>query len=270
MVRRMLIIILSTVAAGYFAILVLLYTQQRSMIFPAPENVRSPSYPQAAVITIPPTAEAAFEGKALYLKAPEGGRTLVHFHGNAEQIADMTDMLSLAQGRGMGFFAPEYPGYGLLATKTQPSQDAIFAGADAALRHLTQTLGVPSSTLTVQGQSLGSGVAVEMAARGYGSRLVLISAYTAISDVAAEVYPWLPVRALVKDPFNSAARASAVNQPVLLAHARADDTIPYQHSVALAKRFKTAELFTPERGGHNDVWIQADLIDAVFRFATKR
>lgn len=254
--------------AGYFIILAMLFSMQRSMLFPRPEEGRIPQHPQASLVTIPSTAAAPYEGKALYLKAPEGGRTLVHFHGNAEQLDDITSVTSLAEGHGMGFYAPEYPGYGLLSGQ-DPSQDALFAAAEASLQHLTQVLGVPNDRITLEGQSLGTGIAVEMAARGYGSRLVLVSAYTAISDVAAETFWWLPVRALVRDPFNSKARAPDVTQSVLLVHARQDNVIPFAHSQSLAKHFKVAELFTPASGGHNDMWLQSDVIDAVFRFANR-
>lgn len=267
--RRMLFVLFIALAAGYAAILVLLFIMQRNMLFPRPEKGREPLFPQANLVTIPPTADTPFEGKALYLKAPEGGRTLVHFHGNGEQLADVTDVTLIAKERGMGFFAPEYPGYGFLSAQ-QPSQAALFSAAEASLKHLTQVLGVPNDSITLEGQSLGSGIAVEMAARGYGNRLILVSAYTAISDIAADIYWWLPVRALVRDPFNSQARAPNVKQPVLLVHARADDVIPYAQSVELTKHFKTAELFTPNAGHHNDVWDQPDLIDAVFAFANRR
>lgn len=265
----MLLTLLIALVAGYALILVALFTLQRSMLFPRPEHGREPHFPQASLVTIPPTAQTPYEGKALYLKAPESGRTLVHFHGNGAQLADVTEVISLARHRGMGFYAPEYPGYGLLSAQA-PSQDALFTAAEASLKHLTQVLGVPNDSITLEGQSLGSGVAVEMAARGYGNRLVLVSAYTAISDIAADIYWWLPVRALVRDPFNSKARAPAVAQPTLLVHARADDVIPYAQSVELTKHFKTAELFTPNAGHHNDVWDQPDLIDAVFAFANWR
>ncbi|MBX7117239.1 MAG: hypothetical protein K1X64_23175 [Myxococcaceae bacterium] len=120
--RRMLFITLGTLAFGYLAILGLLFSMQRQMLFPRPEKGRPFEYPQASIVTIPATVECPYEGKALYLKAPPGGRTLVHFHGNGEQLADVTD---IAQGRGMGFFAPEYPGYGFLLTARSLARRAL-------------------------------------------------------------------------------------------------------------------------------------------------
>ena len=238
---------LAVLAAGCVTLLVVLASLQRQFIFPVP-----PFEP------VPPAG-----GTLLDVRAParfvahhtpaRNGTTVVYFHGNGDQLAGAVSLGALFIEQGYGFFAVEYPGYGPFRDAS-PSEPAILASAEAALRHLRDTLHVPAARTALIGQSLGSGVATEMARRGFGAKLVLLSPFLSIPDVAAAHFPLLPSRALILDTFDNAARAPSVTQPALVLHGTADALIPMAQGEALARRFPHGR-FIPVRGaGHNDLW----------------
>jgi pimeloyl-ACP methyl ester carboxylesterase len=205
---------------------------------------------------------------ALHVPAPPGSMTVVHLHGNAEQLADLSWLASQLRTRALGFFAVEYPGYGLAATGA-PSEEAIDAAVEAALLHLRGPLGVPNENILLLGQSLGSGPAVEMVRRGYGARLVLVSPYTSIPEVGARSFPFLPVRLLVRDRFDSASKASAISLPVLIIHGTRDEVIPFDMGERLSSLFPRARLRRLEGAHHNDMfdWEQGVALDEIAAFA---
>jgi pimeloyl-ACP methyl ester carboxylesterase len=215
------IIALATLVAGYLAVCLLLFTQQRRILFPAPHRAGPPA------------------------TAP-GSPTVVYFHGNAECASDMGWLAQWFHERGFGFIAVEYPGYGEMPG--EPSEDGVFAAAEAALKPL------PHDSVILVGQSLGSGPAVEMAARGYGTRLVLLTPFTSIGDAAQLHFPWLPAKWLVRDQFDSASKASRVKIPVLVVHGDQDEVVPYVLGQRLAPMFPSSELMTVPGGHHNDLW----------------
>ncbi|PTL85619.1 alpha/beta hydrolase [Vitiosangium sp. GDMCC 1.1324] len=262
--RRMLLLVLATLVIAYVGLCVLVFFNQRQIVFPVPPGAREPKLPGAEFLRIPgPEGSTVF---ALYVPSPEGAPMVVHFHGNGEQLADSAWLAQRFQEAGLGFFAVEYPGYGL-AAEQGPSETGIYAAAQTALEHLHNTLGVPRERTVLQGQSLGSGVAVEMAKRGHGSRLVLISPYTSIVEMGARVFPWLPASLLVRDRFDSAAKAPGLKLPVLIVHGTRDEVIPVDMGQRLGTLFPNASLRILEGKGHNDVLDGPATLQELMRFA---
>src|SRR5437016_1321802 len=141
------------------------------MIFPAPRQGREPAYPENLVRT----RDATF----LYF---QGAKVVAYFHGNGEDLADSVPMVSLLRSLGMGVLAVEYPGYGVAGGR--PSEQGAYAAAESALSWLRSEGGIGADRVVLLGQSLGSGVACEMAKRGFGARVVLISPFTSIASIA--------------------------------------------------------------------------------------
>lgn len=259
----MLVTVLIGVAGVYGLLCLLVFTQQRRLVFPAPPRVREPAVTGATLLRLPGPVFA------LHVPAPAGAPTVVHFHGNGEQLADAGWLAQEFQQAGLGFYAVEYPGYGLAAAQG-PSEAGLYAAAEAALEHLHRELGVPRERLVLQGQSLGSGVAVEMARRGYGTRLVLITPYTSLADVGARLFPWLPARLLVRDVFDSAKKAPTVALPVLILHGTRDEVIPVDMGQRLGTLFPQATVRLLEGKHHNNVLSEPEVLDGLLRFAAGR
>jgi pimeloyl-ACP methyl ester carboxylesterase len=237
------LLLLYALVLGWF------YVNQRKLLFPVPP-VRTPAIPGAQLLHIDGAGGSVV---ALYLPAQPGHPTLAHFHGNQQQLADLQPTAERYTKRGLGFFAVEFPGYGLAGGS--PSQPAIEAAAERALAYLRDTLKVPESDTVLYGQSLGTGVAVEMAARGHGAKLVLIAPYTSIVGEAGVHYPFLPARWLVKDRFDSEARAPDARQPVLIVHGTEDEVVPFAMGEKMTGRFPHAEMVRVAGAHHNDVFV---------------
>ena len=136
---------------------------------------------------------------------------------------------------------------------------------------LEATEHVPRERVVLVGRSLGTGVATEMARRGHGSRLILISPYTSLPEVAKGIVPfWVPVGLLMRDRFPTAERAPSVVIPVLIIHGTDDEVIPFAMGEHLASVFPHARLRQVEHAGHNDLFESApELRGEIVDFATR-
>jgi hypothetical protein len=218
------------------------------VVFPAPTQVLYPLLPGGRVVQ---QGEGARAFVALYRPAPEGHPTVVWFHGNGQQIGDLPALLHALSAERLGLYAIEYPGYGLL--EGSPSEELAYTSAEAALHWLHGPLETPPSRVTLVGQSLGSGVATEMALRGHGSRLALLSPFTSLHDVAdsfaGRLGSWL-----MPDRFDNASKAPKVAVPALLIHGTEDRLIPGWMSTELARRFPESTVYWARGAGHNDLF----------------
>jgi pimeloyl-ACP methyl ester carboxylesterase len=226
------IIAAATVVVGYVALCAVLFVFQRALLYPAPKTKGPPA------------------------TAP-GRPTAVYFHGNAQSAAELGWLARWFSEQGVGFVAVEYPGYG--EVPGNPSEEGLYAAAEAALKSLGH------DDVILVGQSLGSGVAVEMATRGWGKRLVLLSPYTSIPDAAQAAFPFVPARWLVRDQFDSASKAARVKIPTLVVHGDADEVVPHALGAKLAPMLN-AELFTAMGGTHNDLWDRPEVRQRIAAF----
>jgi fermentation-respiration switch protein FrsA (DUF1100 family) len=256
---------LLSVVVGYALLMLGAYAGQGRLI-----------YPRRGGGSVPELAGArleALEGKtgrkvfALHAPATDGAPVLVHFHGNGEELADLMGFVALFQARGVGVFAVEYPGYGL-SRDNEPNETRIYEDAEVALRHLIDEKRVSRERIVLSGQSLGSGVAVEMARRGLGARLLLFSPYTSMIDMANHYLPILPNRWLVRDLFDSVEKAPHIRAPVFVVHGTDDEVIPFAFGKKLADSFPKVRFLELERGRHNDLFVRGGeaLLDEVTKF----
>jgi fermentation-respiration switch protein FrsA (DUF1100 family) len=212
---------------------------QASIVFPAPPQGREPAYPDQLVRS----------GGATFLYF-NGSRVVAYFHGNGEDLADSIPMVSLLRSLGVGVLAVEYPGYGVAGGR--PSEQGAYAAGEAALRWLRSERGVDRDRVVLLGQSLGSGVAAELAKRGLGARLVLIAPFTSAGEMARRMVPLFPAR-FVRYRFDTLAKAPTISMPVLIIHGTEDEVVPFAMGQRLAGLFPQAR-FVPIWGGtHNDL-----------------
>ena len=183
--------------------------------------------------------------------APGAGPVVVHFHGNGEQVSYLSWLAEAWHRNGASFVAVEYPGYP--GASGEASETSIVTAAEAALQHLTGPLKVDRSRIVLEGQSLGTGVAVTMASRGWGVRLVLISPYTSLPAVADRAFPWLPTRLLLLDRFDSESRALEVKVPTLVLHGTLDSVVPIDLGQTLCAEIPGARFFAVKGGHHHDL-----------------
>lgn len=187
-----------------------------------------------------------------YLPPPGEAPVLFLCHGNADNLSTRGEtLLKMRRRLGVGVFIFDYPGYGHSAGK--PSEPACYAAAEGALQWLTEVASIPPTRHIFYGESLGGGVATEMARRHPCMALILVKTFTSLPAAAKRLYPWLPVAKLMRNRFENIAKVEHLTCPVLLAKATADEIVPSQHTDELFAKVTTRkELFAAEGAKHND------------------
>jgi fermentation-respiration switch protein FrsA (DUF1100 family) len=157
---------------------------------------------------------------------PATGRPLIlYFHGNAGGLDLRAERFRAIVKAGMGLLAIEYRGYA--SSTGRPSERGLKLDGEAAYAAAI-TSGVEPERIVALGESLGSGVAVALAARYKVGALVLDSPYSSIVDVAAAAYWFVPVRTLIRDPFRNDLLIGSVDAPVLMVHGTKDRVVPFR------------------------------------------
>jgi fermentation-respiration switch protein FrsA (DUF1100 family) len=199
--------------------------QRRLMYFPDPSRIS----PTAAGLTgVDEHLLDVSDGAKLvtWQAGPRPGQpTLLYFHGNAGGLVNRAGRFARYQALGYGLLAVSYRGYS--GSTGSPSERANFGDALVAYEALRQR-GVAPEDIVVYGESLGSGVAVALAAERKVGTVVLDAPYTSIVDIAAGQYPFLPVRTLLTDRYESNALIGQVKAPVLILHGAGDRIIPVE------------------------------------------
>jgi fermentation-respiration switch protein FrsA (DUF1100 family) len=240
------------VLAGYLGFVALLYASQRSFLY-FPDTQR----PALALARLPALQEATIatsDGLSLlgwYLPPPEAAPVVLHLHGNAGNIGHRAFLLRELARAGMGVLLLEYRGYG--GNAGEPTETGLHHDARAALDFLRMQ-GIADNRIVVYGESLGTGAAVRLASEHPVGALVLESPYSSIVDLAAHTFPYVPVRLLLKDQFDSLARIKTVRAPLLVMQAAQDEIIPPELGRALfAAAPEPKEFWSSPQGGHNDL-----------------
>jgi alpha-beta hydrolase superfamily lysophospholipase len=236
----------------YAAIVVVARLGFRSFLYQAPRDApRVSPAPPASLRSF--TAKDGATANALVFPAPPGARTVVHFHGNAETIGAITGRAVELAGRGLGTVLVEYRGYGVSQACGKPTEEALYADAEAVLDGLAAE-GTPPERVILFGWSLGTGVASEMGRRGKGGALVLVSPFTSMTALAGKIVPILPASLIVPDRFDTLSKAPSLHVPTLVVHGTSDALIPFEMGAAIAHAIDGATLRAVEGGGHNDLF----------------
>jgi pimeloyl-ACP methyl ester carboxylesterase len=196
---------------------------------------------------------------AWWLPPPDGSRrVLLYCHGNAGNLSHRGPMLAEFQKQlGCGVLLFDYPAYG--KSTGWPTEAACHAATDAAFGWLLAK-GFAPGEVVLFGESLGGGVASELATKQPVRGLVMCSTYTTIRDAAAHRFPWLPCHLVMSARFDSVANMPNVNCPVVVIHGTADDNIPYWQGEALFAAANEPKRFVRVDGGrhcewcHDEVW----------------
>ncbi len=224
------------------------------MYFPSTAAARLP--PQARYAAIREVDLSACDGTALKAWHWPGERpvTLLVLHGNAGDRSDRLPWMERLRETGAGVFVLDYRGFG--GSAGSPSEEGLYRDGEAAAEWIEAN--APGRIVYV-GESLGTGVAVELAVRRPPSGLVLQSAFTSAVDVARAAYPWLPVRLLLRDRYDSLSKIGRVACPILCIHGTRDGMIPIEMGRALYEQAKAPKEWLEVRGAdHNDpIWDMA-------------
>jgi len=229
------------VLAGYIALCFAMYFFQRSLIY----------YPQPRSIARPEsTLKLPVDGADLVVtvRHHDGPKAIVYFGGNGEDVShNLADYANAFPDHAL--YLMHYRGYG--GSTGTPSEAALVADA----LQLFDRTHAQHANIVVIGRSLGSGVAIQLASARPAERLVLITPYDSLQDLAARQFPYMPVRWLLRDKFESGTFAARITAPTLLIAAENDEVIPRSSTDALHARFAAgvASLRVVSGTGHNTI-----------------
>ncbi|PCK85626.1 alpha/beta hydrolase [Rhizobium sophoriradicis] len=257
---RYLLILPLMAAIAYMAVVALVFFSQRSLL-----------YPGAGAAPLP---QPASWGETVHVKTPDG--EMLHglysqgdsdkpcvllFFGNGDRVDNYAFLAQALATRGIGLLAISYRGYP--GSTGSPSEQGLLTDGIAAFDWLSAKAG---SGIVVLGRSLGTGVAVNTAANRPAAGVILVSPYLSVLSVAQTRYRFLPVGALLKDPFRSDLNIGKVRQPKLFLHGRLDDSIPLSSGEALYRLApEPKQMVIYDGAGHNDIF-NDNMVGDVIRF----
>ena len=245
---RMVLEILKIGAAVAVGLPVFLYFfQEKMLFFPTPPASSVPRPARGEVEDVRLVAPDGVQLSGWLVRSGVdngigGAPLLIYFGGNAEEVSWLVGVADRFAGHSLLLL--NYRGYG--GSGGRPGESALFADALLAYDYARQRRDVDATRILAMGRSLGSGVAVYLAAQRQLAGVILVSPYDSVRSLAQSIYPWLPVRFLLKHPFDSLSRAGGLAAPLLCVVAGDDSVIPQAHSRRLFDAW----------GGRDKRWIE--------------
>lgn len=188
-------------------------------------------------------------------KAASDRKVVLHLHGNGGNISHRFEVYATFQRLGLSILALDYRGYG--QSEGKPSEQGTYLDAEAGYQWLRQRDYADSNILAF-GESLGGGVASELALRQPLGGLVLQSTFTSIPDIGAELFRWLPVRWISTIKYDTHGKLPLIRVPVLILHSRHDTLVRFHHAEKnLAAANEPKELWEI-LGDHNDALLTTE------------
>jgi fermentation-respiration switch protein FrsA (DUF1100 family) len=237
--------------AAYAFIVGTMYWKQDSMIY----------FPEREIINTPQSVNLPYENvifktkdgvtiSGWYIPAKDEKGTVVFCHGNAGNVSHFLEHIKVLNGLRLSVLAFDYRGYG--KSDGAPSEKGIYLDAEAAWDYLVNEYGKTPQNIIVVGHSLGGAVATELAMRKKPAVLIVESSFTSLPDLAANIYPWLPVRLMSKHQYASINKVSSIPCPKLFIHSPDDEIVPFEQGRALFEKASEPKEFLLIKGGHND------------------
>ena len=253
---------LAIVAAAIYAGLMLsLYAFQSRLVYvPSRGSGPTPASLGIAYEDVWLTTEDGVRVHGWFVPGAPGGRFALFLHGNAGNLSHLTETVVVLRRLGLNTLFIDYRGYGM--SHGEPDEAGTYADAHVAWRHLVESRGARPEHIAVIGRSLGGGVASWLAVHERPGALVLESTFTSIPDLAAEMYPWFPVRMLSKIRYDTRDRLSRIRCPVLIVHSRDDELVPFAHGRALLESAGPDAAMLEITGLHNDGFLASGAVYA--------
>lgn len=218
-------------------------------------------FPQREITVTP--GEIGLSYEAVYFAAADGvklsgwfvpaerSRAVILFcHGNAGNISHRLESIQVFHRLGLSTFIFDYRGYG--QSEGKPTEQGTYLDAEAAWSYLIQKKQVDPTRIIIFGRSLGGVIAAWLAHVHTPKVLIIESTFTSIRDIAADLYPYLPVRLLSRFDYSAMDYLRQVNCPVLIVHSRNDEIISFSHGRRLFEAAHEPKEFLEITGTHNE------------------
>ena len=215
----------SSIIIAYIVVIIFVYFYQRNLLYHPSEN----NYQNDTIqfnhqeIFIKVNDEIKLKSW-LINKDLKNFKTLVFFHGNAGDLSNRIYKLNELDKLNINILLISWRGFS--GNEGYPTEKNLYEDAEAAIKWLNKKK-VSNSQIILYGESLGTGVAVEIASKNNFNSIILESPFTSIENSAKIYYPYLPVSFLLKDRYDSISKIKKINSPILIMHGRKDDIVPF-------------------------------------------
>ena len=237
---------LSSVVIAYLIMIIFIYFYQRNLLYHPSENNYQNDKIQFNYDEIFIKVDEEIQLKSWIIKKDfKKFKTLVIFHGNAGHLSNRIYKLNELYKLDINVLLIAWRGFS--GNKGSPTENNLYTDAEAAIKWLNEE-GVNNNQIILYGESLGSGVAVEVGKENNFNSIILESPFTSIENSAKIYYPYLPVRFLLKDRYDSISKIKMINIPILIMHGKKDDVVPFSMGKELFEKANSPKqsYFTPD------------------------
>lgn len=244
--------VLILVLAVYFAFNLLVYAKQRNLMYlPSVQRVVPAEIGLVGVDEVALTTSSSVELISWFARPRTNRPTVMFFHGNAGAVSNRAYRFRDLMAHGYGVFVLGYPGYG--GNAGQPSESGFHEASQMAYDYLRAS-GIESDDIVLYGESIGSGVAVQLAARVEAKGLILEAPMSSAVDVARVHYPMLLASFLLRDSYQSVDHIEHIDMPLLVIHGEKDAIIPLRLGQKLVEHaVEPKKLVVIGGAGHNNL-----------------
>ena len=218
-------LILSIFVLTYILILISVYLFQRNLLYHPSENNYSGDKITVSVEKIKIKTKDNIDLIAWYHKKNLNEyKTILFLHGNAGSLENRIHKINHFKDININFLIVAWRGFS--GNKGKPTEDGLYEDARSSVRWL-KTKGVDEKNLIIYGESLGTGIATEIAQNKNFAGVILESPFTSMIDAGKDKYPFLPVRFLLKDKYESDKKIKNIKSPILVMHGKIDNIVPF-------------------------------------------
>jgi fermentation-respiration switch protein FrsA (DUF1100 family) len=245
------------------SVLVFFFVFQRQLIyFPERQTPQLRDYHATDMTLVTLKTKDQVQLTSWYKPAQGHQPTVLFFHGNAGHIGHRMPLIRQFLHAGLGVFLLEYRGYG--GNLGAPTEEGLYEDGRAAFQFLQQQ-GITAQNMVVYGESLGTGVATQLAVEHPLCAVILQSPFTSLASLARHHYPWIPIPPW--DRFNSLERIKHIQAPLLIIHGKQDQIVPYDEGLMLFNQANDPKrMLTFEDKNHHDLWDAHGMIDEALHF----
>lgn len=183
---------------------------------------------------------------------------VLFFHGNTGNISVNEPNIKYLEAAGTSYFMVDYPGFG--KSQGTPTEDTLYEAAELSYKYATENLSWEPENITINGQSLGGAVAIDLAAKVPSKNVIIESSFPSLKSVAEHIYPSLPISLLLREDYDSLSKVKKITSPILFLHGAEDEILPVSFSEELFRDANEPKYFLELPGlGHNNVKEYTDI-----------
>lgn len=243
----------------YVLVAVWFYVMQRVQIYvPAPGHLDPKVSQLYHVNVVNLTTKDGLSIKSWYRPAKPGKPTLLYLPGNYGHLSHRAYLFKIYPAGQFGLLLVGYRGFS--GNPGKPTEQGLYNDGRAAVQFL-RSHGIPLCRIVLFGDSLGSGVAVQLATEFHVGAVILKSPYSSLVAVGEEHYPFLPVSLFLKDRYESINKIDRIDAPLLIVHGNKDRLIPVEQSEKLYQKARQPKQLIIMKGKkHNTLLVTGSTI----------